>query len=285
MVKSGADVPEVFCCAATGLALYLPVITTQGIAYSYSALFEMFMTAPGLPICKVTGQQLAFFPSVCRPLHHFMLEEYRPLMKARRQQDEVEMRERFGFQMPQIEDAPEQAGDQGLLDELECAVSRALVYEPCVLSSGTIVSAYCVPDGGFDKDPDRTVRCALYGQAPRKCAALEALLKARFPQQYLQRGLDLAKDGIRSAGRFAVGTWSGVSPALPVFLGLGCDGCGLWPIRGAAWEDADCKDKAGFHLCDACCKLGYHRRIITGKCNQSRLPSHRMVQLAESDFF
>lgn len=262
----------------------MPVVTTQGVAYSYSALFEMFMAARALPTCKVTGEPIAFFPSVCLPLHHHLMEQYKGVMRGRRQQDEPDLAERFGFPMPMVEELPEKNFDEALLEELECVVSRELVYEPCVLSSGSIVSAYCVPEGGFLKDPNRTVGCALYGQAPRKSMAVEAMIKARFPQHYTERALELAKEGIQSAGQHANGTWNELSPALHIFWGLGCDGCGLWPIRGSAWEDAECQDRVGFHLCDQCYQLGFHRRVVTGKFNQTRMPKCRMVQMAESDF-
>lgn len=42
---------------------------------------------------------------------------------------------------------------------------QALVFQAD--GAGSIVSAHCVPDGGFQKDPNRFVACALHGQAPR----------------------------------------------------------------------------------------------------------------------
>mmetsp|Transcript_54401 Transcript_54401/g.122360 ORF Transcript_54401/g.122360 Transcript_54401/m.122360 type:complete len:288 (-) Transcript_54401:133-996(-) len=283
--KPAETIPKEFRCAATGKALYMPVITTDGIAYSYAALFEMFMAPQdGMPICKVTQEPIRFFPGVCLPLHHFMLSEYRTSMRGRKQQDEADMFEKFGLPMPSVTDEPEEEGDAGFLEEFECAVSSELAYEPCALSSGTIVSAYVVPEAGFKKDPDRLVACALHGQAPKKSATLEAMIKAKFPREYSQRANDLAKQGIQATGKNATGTYNQFDPDSHVFWGCGCDGCGMWPIVGSAWEDADCPDRTGFHLCDGCYKFGYHRRVITGKFNQNHMPKHVMKEMRQNDF-
>lgn len=45
------DVPDEFCCAASGRPLFYPVVTDQGVAYCYSVLFEMFMKAATSPKC------------------------------------------------------------------------------------------------------------------------------------------------------------------------------------------------------------------------------------------
>jgi len=282
--KAPETIPKEFRCAATGKALYMPVITTEGVAYSYAALFEMFMTAQGLPLCKATEEPIRFFPGVCLPLHHFMMSEFRTSMRGRKQQDEADMFEKFGLSMPNVSEAPDDEGDEGVLEEFQCVVSGELAYEPCALSSGSIVSAYCVPEGGFKKDPDRLVACALHGQAPRKCLALEAMIKAKFPKEYAQRANELAKQGVQTTGKYATGTYNQFEPDSYIFWGIGCDGCGLWPIVGKAWYDADCPDKVGFHLCDPCYKFGYHRRVITGKFNQNHMPKHTMKEMPENEF-
>lgn len=280
-----ADAMADFRCAATGKPLYMPVVTPHGVVYSYAALFDMFMSAGGaLPVCKSTKEPIAFFPGVCLPIHHYLFREQPKIARGRKQQDEEFLLEKYGFQMSAITEESDYGGDEGLLDELQCAVSGALAFNPCVLSSGTIVSAYCVPEGGFRKDPNRLIGCAMHGQAPRKCEMLVGLLRTRFPDEYENRGEELLAKGEDVEGQFAVGTWEDFPVDSSMFLGLGCDGCGQWPIRGEAWEDADCPDKTGFHLCGQCYKFKYHKRVATGKFNQTHVPKHRMVQLPEADF-
>jgi len=284
--KGGAadTVPKEFRCSATGKPLYLPVITTDGIPYSYVALFDMFMQAPGLPVCKVTKNPIAFFPHVCMPLHYYLMDEFPAAMKSRKLQDEAETMEKFGIPLPQVDPAPEQDGDEGFMEVFECAVSHELAYEPCCLSSGTMVSAYCVPLEGFKKDPDRLVACALHGQAPKVSPTLEAMIKSKFPKEYSQRASELARQAVRATTEHARGTWAEPDAGMHAFWGLGCDGCGLWPIRGPAWEDSQCRDRAGFHLCDQCYQYGYHRRVVTGKFNQHHMPKHRMECMVANDF-
>lgn len=284
--KSGPveTVPKEFRCASTGKPLYLPVITLKGIAYSYEALFEMFMnpTQGGKTICKVTEEPIEFFPSVCVPLHHYMHKEFPNAMRSRAQQDAAEMWDKFGMQLPQISSEPDQEGDDGFLEEFECPVSNSLAHDPCCLSSGTIVSASSVPKGGFKKDPDRLVACALYGQAPAKSETLETMIKTMFPKEYAQQAADLAKQGFSDT--FAEGTSKPLPQDEYVHWGVGCDGCGIWPIRGKAWYDTQCPDKAGFHVCDPCYKFNFHRRVITGKFNQHHMPKHKMEEMPQNEF-
>ncbi|CAE8638565.1 unnamed protein product [Polarella glacialis] len=273
------SVPQDFCCAATGQPLYLPVITTHGVAYSYSALLDMFMKAQGVPTCKVTQEPILFMPAVCLPLHHFLMAEYKTALKSRKQVEEFEMMDKFGLKAPQVKDTPDEDGDAGFLEEFQCVVSGALAYEPCALSSGSIVSSHCVPEGGFQKDPDRLVACALHGQAPRKSACLEAMIRAKFPAEYKEREMAVSAGSSRRSSDQAV--CRDFDAQEHVHFGLGCDGCGLWPIRGKAWEDADCKEKVGFHLCDACYTRGYHKRVIGGRFNQGHMPKNRMAAVHE----
>merc|ERR1740121_2305372 len=119
------SVPDDFRCASTGKPLYLPVVTTQGVAYSYAALFDMFMAAGGsVPRCKVTEEEILFFPSVCLALHHFMYAEYPKVMKGRKDQDEAEMLDKYDFELPAVPNEPDFNGDEGLLEELECRVTK-----------------------------------------------------------------------------------------------------------------------------------------------------------------
>merc|ERR1719436_1302286 len=117
-------------------------------------------------------------------------------MRDRRRQDEAELKEQYDLEMPGIFDEPDEDGDDGFLEEFECVVSQELAYEPCALSSGSIVSAYCVPEVGFKKDPNRLVACALHNQAPKPSAALELMIKEKFPREYAARGNEIVKQGV-----------------------------------------------------------------------------------------
>lgn len=265
------DVPEEFCCAASGRPLYYPVVTDQGVAYCYSVLFEMFMSSPmGAPKCVVTGEPINFFPNVCTPLHHFMLDVYKKDLKGRKQIEETIMAS-HGLKVPSITDAPDEDGDDGFMEDFTCPVSKALAFEPCCLSSGTMVSARSIPPGGFTKDPNRLVACALHGQAPKKSNVLELMIRTKFPSQY--KALESKHGSLEPS---AQPTCRDFGADEPMHLGVGCDGCGMWPIRGVAYEDVDCRSSTGFHLCQGCYDLGYHKRVLGGRFNQGHMPKNTM---------
>ncbi|CAK9034191.1 E3 ubiquitin-protein ligase PRT1 (Proteolysis 1 protein) (RING-type E3 ubiquitin transferase PRT1) [Durusdinium trenchii] len=271
------DVPDEFCCAASGRPLFYPVVTDQGIAYCYSVLFEMFLKAE-VPKCVVTGEPITFFPNVCTALHHFMLDVYKKDLKGRKAIEESILAV-FNLKVPSIADAPDEDGDDGLMEEFTCPVSKTLAFEPCCLSSGTVVSARAIPPGGFKKDPNRLVACALHGQAPKTSEVLALMIRTKFPSQY--KALEAKNAGVELVPQ---PTCSDFPADAYVHLGLGCDGCGLWPIRGVAYEDVDCRSATGFHLCEACYELGYHKRVLGGRFNQGHMPKNTMCRVIPAGY-
>ena len=69
-------------------------------------------------------------------------------------------------------------------------------------------------------------------------------------------------------------------------FGVGCDVCGVYPIRGRRFKCLDCPEAIGFDLCDAChlnaiadadaadASVG---DIIRGRFNQTHRPGHQMA--------
>merc|ERR1711862_1009020 len=103
------------------------------------------------------------------------------------------------------------------------------------------------------------------------------MIRDKFPKEYSQRANAAAKQGLAAAKTEP--KIHQLDPTAITHFGLGCDGCGIWPIQGDAWEDANCPENVGFHLCDACYQLGFHRRVITGRFNQTHMPKHIMVKV------
>ena len=60
-----------------------------------------------------------------------------------------------------------------------------------------------------------------------------------------------------------------------VHFGVGCDGCGAFPIRGAAFRCLDCPDAVGFDLCAECRSSSL---VVTGRFDQGHTSSHRVVE-------
>ena len=68
-----------------------------------------------------------------------------------------------------------------------------------------------------------------------------------------------------------------------VHFGVGCDGCGVFPIEGRRFRCADCSEAIGFDLCGACHDKGMHLRSDSGRFNQQHRPEHAMEETPEED--
>jgi len=60
-----------------------------------------------------------------------------------------------------------------------------------------------------------------------------------------------------------------------VHFEVGCDGCGAFPIRGAAFRCLDCPDDVGFDLCAECHSSPL---VVTGRFDQGHTSNHRVVE-------
>ena len=60
-----------------------------------------------------------------------------------------------------------------------------------------------------------------------------------------------------------------------VHFGVGCDGCGAFPIRGAAFRCLDCPDAVGFALCAECRGSSL---VVSGRFDQGHTLNHRVVE-------
>ena len=72
-----------------------------------------------------------------------------------------------------------------------------------------------------------------------------------------------------------------------VHYGVGCDGCGVFPIIGKRWKCDDCSEEIGFDLCGDCYDAGVHKREgnQVGRFNQQHRPDHNMVLMEQDDTF
>ncbi|AQK72704.1 E3 ubiquitin-protein ligase PRT1 [Zea mays] len=58
-----------------------------------------------------------------------------------------------------------------------------------------------------------------------------------------------------------------------IHIGVGCDSCGVYPIRGKRYKCQDCTELIGFDLCEACYNSSSK---LPGRFNQRHTPNHRM---------
>mmetsp|Transcript_7573 Transcript_7573/g.21082 ORF Transcript_7573/g.21082 Transcript_7573/m.21082 type:complete len:469 (-) Transcript_7573:306-1712(-) len=73
-----------------------------------------------------------------------------------------------------------------------------------------------------------------------------------------------------------------------VHYGVGCDGCGAFPIVGQRWKCGDCSEEIGFDLCGDCYNDGVHNRegqVAAGRFNQQHRPNHEMLLMEQVNTF
>ena len=82
-----------------------------------------------------------------------------------------------------------------------------------------------------------------------------------------------------------------VNPLTFTHLGVGCDVCGVYPIRGRRYHCKDCprEQGGGFDMCQACYELDdadvageidIGGAVIRGRFNQTHRPGHQMQEVA-----
>lgn len=59
-----------------------------------------------------------------------------------------------------------------------------------------------------------------------------------------------------------------------VHFGIGCDGCGSYPIRGRAFRCCECPEAIGYDLCELC----HGSAGCRGRFGQAHRPEHRMEE-------
>ena len=63
-----------------------------------------------------------------------------------------------------------------------------------------------------------------------------------------------------------------------VHFGIGCDGCGVYPIVGRAFHCVDCPEAVGYDLCHSCIQRGIHTLSTKGRFDQTHRPEHGMEE-------
>ncbi|KAL9185575.1 hypothetical protein ACHAXT_003352 [Thalassiosira profunda] len=67
-----------------------------------------------------------------------------------------------------------------------------------------------------------------------------------------------------------------------VHFGVGCDGCGEFPIIGRRFKCNDCSEEIGVDLCGSCFDSGVHEREAgVGRFNQDHRPGHSMEEMEQ----
>uniref|UniRef100_A0A0E0CNK0 RING-type domain-containing protein n=1 Tax=Oryza meridionalis TaxID=40149 RepID=A0A0E0CNK0_9ORYZ len=183
------------------------------------------------------------------------------------------------------------------LEDVSCALCKELLYQPAVLNCGHVYCMSCL--SSLD---DGALKCQVCGglhpgDFPNVCLDLDHFIEDYFPAEY-----DLRREKIKLLkGECNQGSSSGTScrkegrgrptnkenrahqddDLSDVHIGVGCDSCGMYPIRGKRYKCKDCTELIGFDLCEECYNT---KSKLPGRFNQHHTPDHRM-ELDQSALF
>jgi len=69
-----------------------------------------------------------------------------------------------------------------------------------------------------------------------------------------------------------------LNPEEYIWFGVGCDGCGIIPIKGKRYKCKDCSEQVGYDLCETCYKTNV---CDLGRYNQSHLSTHVLEEVPQ----
>lgn len=172
------------------------------------------------------------------------------------------------------------------MDDFLCFSCRRLLYRPVVLNCGEVFCESCLK-----RSTGSSFHCPSCDQAHRGgsilvCLELHHYLERAFPLEYAGRRIDSAER--KEAAMFRQGVenfrsleCSAEEPAVGetegnLHVGVGCDGCGMFPIIGDRFKCRDCEERIGYDLCGTCHRKGGD---ASGRFNQQHKLGHRMVEV------
>uniref|UniRef100_A0A0D9VIG5 RING-type domain-containing protein n=1 Tax=Leersia perrieri TaxID=77586 RepID=A0A0D9VIG5_9ORYZ len=205
--------------------------------------------------------------------------------------DGVERPEEYNSRPPQEVSSDDNNGHlkKVKLEDLSCALCKELLYQPAVLNCGHVYCMSCL--SSLD---DGALKCQVCGglhpgDLPNVCLDLDHFIEEYFPIEYALRrekiqllksecnlkgsssGTSCTKEG---GGRPSkVENCAQQNDLSDVHIGVGCDSCGVYPIRGKRYKCKDCTELIGFDLCEECYNT---KSKLPGRFNQQHTPDHRM---------
>ncbi|XP_062219686.1 E3 ubiquitin-protein ligase PRT1-like isoform X2 [Phragmites australis] len=294
------------CCVCLDL-LYKPVVIACGHMSCFWCVHKA-MHIVRESHCAVCRQPYKHFPSICQLLHHLILK-LEPADYKRREKEVLEEEKRIETFSPQIieflnsknneigkdgenrlEDSrtrsPQEVSSNGnivdehskkiKLEDVSCPLCQEMLYQPAVLNCGHVYCVSCL--SSLNEEALKCQVCGSLhpGEFPNVCLDLDHFLEEYFPAEYKSRG---EKVQFKKGQRDREGSSSESSRARydddlsNIHIGVGCDSCGVYPIRGKRYKCQDCTELIGFDLCETCYNSSSK---LPGRFNQQHTPDHRM---------
>eukprot|EP00993_Chasmostoma_nieuportense_P002884 NODE_3643_length_927_cov_5.140000_g3491_i0.p1 GENE.NODE_3643_length_927_cov_5.140000_g3491_i0~~NODE_3643_length_927_cov_5.140000_g3491_i0.p1 ORF type:complete len:305 (-),score=65.30 NODE_3643_length_927_cov_5.140000_g3491_i0:13-888(-) len=245
-----------FQCPVCLDLVFKPCVNTCGHVFCFWCMFNAMsgVTASKCPLCRTKYAQL---PSVCHALHGFLTTAF-PATYQRRalemQQVEANANIRTMAALPHPQ------------TPFQCVRCVRLAVHPCVPGCGHVFCAACLSEVVHS-----TRKCPLDCQAPLKampsvCRAIQQLL----PEA---QSASITPDASPPPS---------IVTCKQTHFGVGCDGCGQYPIVGKRFQCQDCPEEIGFDLCEDC--HATPSATMTGRFNQTHHPHHHMTEVPPEGF-
>ncbi|CAL5020849.1 unnamed protein product [Urochloa decumbens] len=308
---SDLDDPQFMCCVCLDL-LYKPVVISCGHMSCFWCVQRAMHTFHESH-CAVCRQPYKHFPSICQLMHHLLLKlepaEYKRREKEILEEEkriemyspqiieflnsknsEVGSDEEFRNEDNKTGPPQEVSLNDSIVDDhskkikledVSCPLCKEMLYQPAVLNCGHVYCVSCLSSLN-----EEALRCHVCGSLhpgdfPNVCLDLDHFLEEYFPVEYESRVQKVqSKKGQFNPEGSSSGTSSakGSSSAqhadiLDIHISIGCDSCGVFPIRGERYKCRDCTELIGFDLCGTCYKSGSK---LPRRFNQQHTPDHRM---------
>ncbi|WVZ74561.1 hypothetical protein U9M48_022729 [Paspalum notatum var. saurae] len=305
------DDPHFMCCVCLEL-LYKPVVISCGHMSCFWCVHKT-MHIIRESHCAICRQPYKHFPSICQLLHHLLLKLKPADYKRREKEvlEEEKSIKTYSPQIIEFlnsknnevgnnenrhEDSktgpPQEVSLSGSivddnskkikLEDVSCPLCKEMLYQPAVLNCGHVYCVSCLSSLN-----DEALKCHVCGSLhpgdfPNVCLDLDHFLEEYFPAEYISRG---QKVQFKKGQCNREGSSSGTSSTkgsnrtqhdedlANIHIGVGCDSCGAYPIRGKRYKCQDCTELIGFDLCDACYNSSSK---LPGRFNQQHTPDHRM---------
>ncbi|MCO5576404.1 hypothetical protein L7F22_030214 [Adiantum nelumboides] len=161
------------------------------------------------------------------------------------------------------------------VDDFCCSFCNDLLYRPVVLNCGKVFCEPCLRNSSSKGIYCPSCKAPHSGSSIFICLELHQFLEGAFPMEYSRRmGQQPAET--TEPSYCENGHCDDVKTEQLLHVGVGCDGCGMYPIEGIRYRCVECTEKIGFDLCGSCYKSG---GSVMGRFNQEHQPNHHMEQI------
>eukprot|EP00002_Diphylleia_rotans_P037751 TRINITY_DN8473_c0_g1_i1.p1 TRINITY_DN8473_c0_g1~~TRINITY_DN8473_c0_g1_i1.p1 ORF type:complete len:335 (-),score=59.51 TRINITY_DN8473_c0_g1_i1:86-1090(-) len=283
-------------CAICLDLLHKPAFSPCGHAFCFWCLnSSMNLFVSTCPLCM---SKYAYLPNVCESIHSIVQILF-PETYAERDANMKRDHEQHA-QSPSVTRTldPSMSDKEKIRQLLSCCSCHEIAKRPMVMNCGAVVCSNCFKisqrKGPKLKCPRQDCITPLPESTEiQPSAVVKELIRCAFPT--VDHESDEGPSGIDIGQEERVGSVDedptqpkteeekaqdephGPIPRPQIHLGVGCDGCGMFPIKGKRYQCLDCPESVGFDLCGRCYdKHKETRGHLAGRFNQNHRLDHRM---------